>query len=99
MVITKTQNENKLVLAISGRLDTITAPQFQEELFLAFNEARQVELDFANVLYISSAGLRVLLLGEKKAMEKNRSMNIINASESIKSIFEMTGFVKILKIV
>jgi anti-anti-sigma factor len=98
MEITKSQNGDRIVLAISGKLDTSTAPKFQESLLAAFNEAKQVELNFASVAYISSAGLRVLLLGQKAAIAKGCSMSLVNVPAEIKEVFEMTGFSDILKI-
>jgi anti-anti-sigma factor len=99
MEIVKSKAGNKVVFALSGRLDTATAPGLQEVLIPAFEEADTVELDFKGVAYISSAGLRVLLLGEKTAKSKNRSMDLLNVSEDIRQVFEMTGFSDILKIV
>ena len=84
-------------MAISGRLDAYTSIQLQEELLPVFDETN-AELDFAELVYVSSAGLRVLLLGEKTAKAKGYSMNLINVSKDIKEIFEMTGFSDILKI-
>nr|AGS53216.1 anti-sigma F factor antagonist [uncultured bacterium contig00093] len=99
MEIVKSKNGGKAVFALNGRLDTATAPQLQEALIPAFDEADIVELDFERISYISSAGLRVLLLGEKTAKMKNKSMNIVNVSEMIKQVFDMTGFSDILKII
>jgi anti-anti-sigma factor len=98
MEIVKSKNGNKAVLTLSGRLDTATAPMLQDMLIPAFDEADIVELDFKDISYISSAGLRVLLLGEKAAKTKNKSMDIVNVSETIKQVFDMTGFSDILKI-
>jgi anti-anti-sigma factor len=99
MTITKTQENGKSTLAIDGRLDTSSAPRLQEALAPAFDDAEFVELDFANITYVSSAGLRVLLSAEKIANAKNASMTLVNVSPDVKEIFEMTGFSNILKIV
>jgi len=98
MKIEKTLKDGKLILAIDGRLDTITAPQFQETLLPAFDEAKELLLDFAELTYLSSAGLRVLLMGQKEAQAKNASMTIINVSGDIMEVFDMTGFTDILTI-
>ena len=91
MNITKTQNGNKTVLSLSGRLDTTTAPQLQDVLIPEFDTAKQIELDFTELAYVSSAGLRVLLTGEKTAKNKGGSMTLAGVSEEIMKIFEMTG--------
>ena len=99
MTIDKTQENGKLTLVINGKLDTTTAPQFKEVLIPSIDEARQIELDLTKLSYISSAGLRVLLLGQKTATANGVSMTLCGVSEEIKEILEMTGFVNILKIV
>jgi len=99
MDVTKTLDGGKVVFSLTGRLDTGTAPRLQEVLIPAFEEARHVELDFAGLEYVSSAGLRVLLLGEKTAKSKDAVMSLINVSQEIREVFEMTGFSDILKIV
>ncbi|MDR2578031.1 MAG: STAS domain-containing protein [Chitinispirillales bacterium] len=98
MKIVKSQDGTKVFFALDGRLDTVTAPELQNVLIPAFDDAKSVTLDFVGVAYVSSAGLRVLLLGEKTAKSKNCSMILINVSQEIKDIFEMTGFSDILKI-
>jgi anti-anti-sigma factor len=99
MEILKSQNGGKTVFTLIGRLDTTTAPEFQAALVAEFVEAKQVELDFKELEYVSSAGLRVLLLGEKTAKSNNALFSLVNVSSDIKEVFEMTGFSDILKIV
>ncbi|MDR0331390.1 MAG: STAS domain-containing protein [Chitinispirillales bacterium] len=97
--IKKFQVPGKITFTLSGRLDTNTAPQLQAELIPAFDGANAVELDFSALTYISSAGLRVLLLGEKTAKSKDAAMPLLNVPQEIKDVFELTGFSEILKIV
>ena len=99
MTINKKPENGKLTLIIEGRLDTTTAPQLQDALIPLFDEAKQIELDFAQLVYISSAGLRALLVGQKTAESKGSTMTLTGVSEEIKHIFEMTGFNDILTIV
>jgi anti-anti-sigma factor len=99
MTINKKQENGKLVFALSGRLDTITAPQLEEALMPVFEEAKEVMLDFTNLAYVSSAGLRVLLLGQKTAKAKQASMALSGVSEEIMEVLDMTGFSDILTIV
>ena len=97
MIINKTQENGKLTLALEGRLDTTTAPKVQDELIPAFGEAKEVILDFAKLAYVSSAGLRVLLMGEKTAKAKGGKQMLVNVSDEIMEVFEMTGFSGVLK--
>jgi anti-anti-sigma factor len=99
VIINKAQENGALVLTLEGRLDTTTAPQFQDALISAFDEAGEVSLDFEKLAYVSSAGLRVLLMGQKTAGGKSASMTICNVSDEIMEIFEMTGFADMLTIV
>ena len=98
MTINKTQNGDKITLALSGRLDTTTAPKLQEALLPEFESANQIELDFSELAYVSSAGLRVLLMGEKAAKAKGGKLTLVGVSAEIMEVFEMTGFADILTI-
>ena len=94
----KKVNENKTTtVMISGRVDTSTAPALEQELKDSFDECDAMVLDFSNVEYISSAGLRVLLAAHK-VMSKKGGMSVTNVSEDIMEIFEVTGFSDILDI-
>ncbi|MBR1384047.1 MAG: STAS domain-containing protein [Ruminococcus sp.] len=97
MEIKKVTNESTLNVAISGRVDTTTAPALEAELKSSFDSCESLVLDFAEVEYISSAGLRVLLSAQKVMSKKGR-MKLINVSEDIMEIFEVTGFSDILTI-
>lgn len=99
MNINKTVLGEKINLVLEGRLDTTTAPQLQSALIPEFDQAKEVELDFKDLAYISSAGLRVLLMGEKTAKAKGGKFILINVSDEIMEVFEMTGFAEILTIV
>jgi anti-anti-sigma factor len=99
VIINKAQENGALVLALEGRLDTTTAPQFQDALMSAFGEAGAISLDFEKLAYVSSAGLRVLLMGQKTAGTRGASMTVCNVSDEIMEVFEMTGFADILTIV
>jgi len=96
MNITKTQDGDVVTLALKGRLDTTTAPQLQGVILEEFKTAGTVRLDFIELVYVSSAGLRVLLLGEKTAKSKQGKQILANVSADIMEVFEMTGFSSIL---
>lgn len=98
MNINKTQENGKLTLTLDGRLDTTTSLQFEQALILAFDDEKEILLDFKHLSYTSSAGLRVLLLGQKTAKTKNASMILINVPGEIMEVFDMTGFSDMLTI-
>jgi len=92
MTITTKEGMNEIILSVEDRLDSITSPELQDKLISAFNEYAHVLLNFENLSYISSAGLRVLLLAQKTALGKKVSFTILNVSEEIMEVFNMTGF-------
>ena len=95
--INKNLNGETLTVSLEGRLDTTTAPQLEESLRESMNGISELILDFENLEYISSAGLRVLLSAQKN-MAKQGSMKLIHVSDVIREIFEVTGCVDILTI-
>lgn len=97
MTITKKEQGTALELALSGRLDTTTAPQLEAELERSLEGVTALNLDFAELDYLSSAGLRVLLAAHKK-MGQQGGMVIRNVNETIMDVFEITGFADILNI-
>lgn len=98
MTINKTQESGIITLALAGRLDASTAPQLQDCLVPAFDEADEVILEFSKLTYVSSAGLRVLLVGLKTATAKNAEFVLTGVSEEIMEILDMTGFSDMLTI-
>ena len=97
MNITKNKDGSKLTLTLEGRLDTTTAPQLEGELKSTLEGVTNLEFDFQNLEYLSSAGLRVLLAAQK-AMNKQGNMMIRHVNETILEVFEVTGFSDILTI-
>ena len=97
MTIEKITEGNKLTLALSGRLDTTTAPKLDTELKQNISGVEELILDLSGLEYLSSAGLRVLLSAQK-VMNRQGSMVIGHVNETIMDIFEITGFVDILTI-
>ena len=95
--IEKNGNGNELTFLLTGRLDTTTAPELEEQLKKEIDGVEELVFDFADLEYISSAGLRVLLSAQK-IMNKQGSMKVINSSEEINEIFEVTGLSDILTI-
>lgn len=97
MTIDKKLDGAELTIALSGRLDTITAPQLEADLKNSLPGVEHLVLDFAELAYLSSAGLRVLL-GAQKQMNKQGDMLLRNVNDTISEIFEVTGFADILTI-
>ena len=99
MNITKTETNKGagLVLALDGRLDTTTAPQLEAELRSGLDGVQDLTIDMEKLVYISSAGLRVLLKAQK-VMNKQGKMTVKNVSQEIKDVFEVTGFDELLNI-
>lgn len=97
MTIHKDLTESTLKLGVEGRLDTTTAPELEAELKASLDGVTRLELDFAGLEYVSSAGLRVILSAQK-TMNKQGSMVIRNVSETVMEVFEITGFSDILTI-
>lgn len=95
MNIVKKAEGTALNLALEGRLDTTTAPQLEGELKASLNGVTALELDFAKLEYLSSAGLRVLLSAQK-VMNKQGTMVIRHVNDTIREVFEVTGFLDIL---
>ena len=97
MTIEIKKSVDELVFEITGRLDTITAPALDKTINENLGEIKSLILDFKNLEYISSAGLRVLLSTQKKLQQKG-TMKLKNVREEVMEVFEITGFVDILTI-
>ena len=91
------KNGSELTVALTGRLDTTTAPQLEKELKESLDGVSTLIIDMLSLEYISSAGLRVLLSAQK-LMNKQGEMKLIHVNETIMEIFEVTGFSDILTI-
>lgn len=99
MKIEKKENGSEITLMLEGRLDTTTAPQLEKEINECVEGAETLILDFKELEYLSSAGLRVLLAAHKSFMKKDTGKLIIrHVNETINEVFEVTGFLDILNI-
>lgn len=97
MTITKEQQDSSLTLALEGRLDTITAPQLEAELKGGLDGVTVLILDLKDLVYLSSAGLRIILAAQKQ-MNRQGKMTVRHVCETIMEVFEVTGFTDILTI-
>ena len=90
MNINKSANGTELTMAIVGRLDTVTAPEFEAELKASIGGVESLILDLAELEYTSSAGLRIILMAQK-IMNKQGKMIVRNVNESVMEVFDITG--------
>ena len=97
MELKKEAKGSSLTISLDGRLDTTTAPQLEAEISGKLDGVTDLTIDMAKLVYVSSAGLRVLLKAQK-LMNKQGKMTVKNANQEIKEIFEVTGFDELLNI-
>ena len=97
MKVNKKYNGDELTMAVEGRIDTITSQILDKQINDELGKLTSLTIDFSDVEYISSAGLRVLISAQKK-LDGDASMRIVNVSDVVNEIFTMSGFDKILKI-
>ena len=97
MKIEKDLTNSSALIKIDGRVDSVTSSKLKAALDELPADLTDLTLDFKNVPYISSAGLRVLLTNHKKMMATG-TMKVINVSEDVMDVFEITGFKNVLNI-
>lgn len=97
MIVNRIQDGGALTLLPEGRLDTVTAPEFEAAVKEGMEGVTALTLDFQKLDYISSAGLRVLLSAQK-TMNRQGSMTVKNVNETIREILDITGFSDILTV-
>ena len=95
LTITTDKQDTLLNVALAGRLDTVTAPQLREKLAEEGAGVTDIIMDFTDLAYISSAGLRVLLTARKTIQGE---LTLKNVASSVRDVLEITGFVDILTI-
>lgn len=98
MRIESIKEEDRIVLKAEGRIDTNTSKDFQAEVFLAFQKLSKVTADLKDVDYVSSAGLRVMLVAHKTAESKGGEFALRNLQESVREVLDISGFSKFIKI-
>jgi anti-anti-sigma factor len=98
MTIDESRSDNKLQLNIHGKIDAAASPELQNEVLKAFQKSTHVILNFQDVSYISSAGLRALLIGQKTADSKGGKFLIINVNDAVLEVLRVTGLQKVLNV-
>lgn len=97
MNIVKKQTGNELLIELSGSLDTMTAPELDKVIRESLNDVKSLVFDFSKVDYVSSAGLRVLLVAYK-VMQQQGTMVLRHVNSDIMDVFSITGFIEFLQI-
>ena len=98
MIINTKKDGDLVTISPEGRIDSVTAPEFQKAVDDNITGAKNVVIDFSKLDYISSAGLRVLLATKKAVTKIGGDMKLINVGEAIMDVLNITGFVDILTI-
>jgi len=96
MNIEQERTDKSVVLTLNGRLDTVNAPLLESKI-KEQEDITELTIDFKGITYISSMGLRVLLQAKKAIKAKGGRMSIINMRDSVREIFEMTGFLNLME--
>jgi anti-anti-sigma factor len=92
MDITKTENAaGGVTLKVSGKLSAVTAEEFDTVLNTVTGETADLVLDFAELDYLASAGLRCLIAAQKKIKARKGNLSIINVTDPVREVFEITG--------
>lgn len=97
MTITKTMEQNTVILSVEGWLDTQSSPQLGEAV-RTLNDPESLILDFAKLEYISSSGLREVVSAYKKMKSIGGVFSVIHVSSEVMDVFKLTGFDKKLDI-
>ena len=98
MDIIQSLNNDELTVKLVGELNSYTAPNLERVIKNDLNNVKSLVFDFSELEYLSSAGLRVLLVAQK-IMNQQGKMTLVHVNDSVKEIFDITGFSNILEIV
>lgn len=98
MQIEKRADGDRLTIAVKGRLDTSSAPALEQCIDDSIDRIKALVLDFKEMTYISSAGLRIILKTQKQMNNQQGMMKLVNVRDEVMEIFHMTGFSDILMI-
>ena len=99
MKITQRTEGQSTTISPEGRIDTVTAPELEEAMSSVPGDVASLTFDFAKVVYISSAGLRVLLVAQKSMIKAGASMSIAHVAPAVKEVLDITGFSTIFTLV
>ncbi len=93
------QRDGMTLTAIpEGRIDTLTAPEFEQQMVSELGDVNDLIIDFSKVSYVSSAGLRALLALAQTMEDRNGTIKAVNVSDFLRKSFALTGFLEILNV-
>jgi anti-sigma B factor antagonist len=98
MEIVKSLSDGKIILSVNGKLTAATTPEFDTAIEEALGESDALVLDFKEVSYLASAGLRVLVSAQKKLSAREGALSLVNVRSEVMDVFEVTGLDEILDI-
>jgi len=100
MNVRETENNSTAILALEGRLDSTTSEAFEQQLMSKIDAgSNKIVVDLGSLDYISSAGLRVLLMAAKRLNTEGGAFALCRLNEPIRQVFEISGFLSILTVV
>lgn len=99
MQVNMTETNGSKVLEVEGRIDTTTAPEFEKKLLEELGNTKgSLRINLSQTAYVSSAGLRAFLNGQKFANKNGLEMSLFNVSDAVMEVLEVTGFIDILTV-
>lgn len=98
MEATIVKKDGTIAIAPVGRLDTVSSAELKKQLENAGISGLNIDLDFTNVEYISSAGLRLLVALQKEATETGHTLVVRNINKVVNEVFKVAGFHKVLTV-
>lgn len=98
MKVSIQETEAAVIAAIEGSIDSKTAPDLQKSILPVINDRNKMVLDITLVTFISSAGLRVLLMVYRQLKTKDGKVFLVGVSDEIKDVMFMTGFINFFEI-
>jgi anti-sigma B factor antagonist len=99
MKINITNQDEITVLEVAGDIDSKTAPEFEKSARLATDKSDRIAIDLTGVEFMSSAGLRVLLMVYRSIRSQNGKVILVGVSEDIQDVMSTTGFINFFSIV
>ncbi len=98
-IIEAGKKKNALLIYVKGRMDVLSAPEFEKkmEAWIEDGELNFI-IDFGELVFISSAGLRSILITAKKLEAKNGKIMLSSPKDAVKKVFEISGFKALIPI-
>lgn len=98
MKIQVEERDGAKIIMVEERIDTVTAPEFEKKLLEELATVKNLKINLEKVIYVSSAGLRAFLNGQKYANKNGIDMSLLHVTDTVMEVFDMTGFSDILTI-